>query len=295
MKQYARTRYAPTPSGYLHLGNVLSFAITAAIAEREGAVIMLRIDDMDRERTEACYVRDIFETLDYMGLPWHEGPRSYEEFERSQSQVHRLPLYRAALQRLADNGKVFACTCSRSQLAATSLDGVYPGTCKDMHLPLKTPGAAWRLFTETYHEHQMPVHGYKSNVAYAAFPGDMQYFVVRKKDGFPAYQLTSLVDDVNYGVDLVVRGKDLWHSTLAQLCLAAALSLPTFAETTFVHHPLLVGDDERKLSKTAGDISIRYLRNEGRKPEEIYALIARMLGGGAATNYRELAALILMK
>ncbi len=115
---FRRTRIAPTPSGYLHLGNVLSFALTAALARRSGASILLRIDDLDRERVSREYVEDIFETLNFLGIPWDEGPRNVGEYERAWSQVHRLGMYREALERLRERRKVFACDCSRSTAIA---------------------------------------------------------------------------------------------------------------------------------------------------------------------------------
>src|SRR5687768_5857036 len=113
---FRRTRIAPTPSGFLHLGNVLSFALTAAIARKRGARILLRIDDMDRDRVQPDYIDDIFEVLRFMGLPWEEGPKDAAEFLQRFSQQHRLPLYEAALQQLEKKGQVFACTCSRAQV-----------------------------------------------------------------------------------------------------------------------------------------------------------------------------------
>jgi glutamyl/glutaminyl-tRNA synthetase len=103
----------------------------------------------------------------------------------------------------------------------------------------------------------------------------MRDFVVRKKDGFPAYQLSSVVDDLHYGVDLIVRGQDLWASTLAQLYLSSALDAAAFREIRFYHHPLLATGAGEKLSKSAGATSIRYLRQQGLQAADIYALIAR--------------------
>lgn len=105
----------------------------------------------------------------------------------------------------------------------------------------------------------------------------MQYFVVRKKDGFPAYQLTSVLDDVHYGVDLIVRGEDLWASTLAQLYLASLLTPDSFISNTFYHHPLLHEAPGKKLSKSAGATSIQHLRKQGAAPADIYAMIAAAL------------------
>ena len=269
---FRRTRIAPTPSGYLHLGNVLSFAITASLAKEKNARIFLRIDDMDRERTEARYVQDIFDTLNYLEIPWDEGPRDYEEFQREYSQVHRQGLYREALTALQRSGRVFACTCSRSDIARLSPDGVYPGTCRTARIPLDTDNTNWRLLTDP-----------------APLPASVKDFVIRRKDGFFAYQLTSVVDDLFFDVDLVVRGEDLRASTEAQLYLSQFLPANTFRDTTFFHHQLLPDTDGEKLSKSAGALSVQSLRREGKTPADIYSMIACMLGSGERiNNYREL-------
>ena len=291
--EFNKTRIAPTPSGFLHLGNILSFSLTAAVARKSGATILLRIDDLDRERAMPEYVQDIFDTLNFLELPWDEGPADAAEFFGGHSQVFRMELYRGALERLRDAGAVFACACSRSQVLGAGLDGVYPGTCRDRGLPLELPETSWRLRTPdtvslTYKTYP------DGTVVRAELPESMRDFVVRKKDGFPAYQLTSLVDDLHYGVDLIVRGADLLPSTLAQLYLSAVLDMPAFREATFFHHPLLKAPSGEKLSKSAGDTSIRYLRGQGLKRADVYGLIAGQLGlTGAARNWEELAALAL--
>ncbi|HVS96198.1 MAG TPA: glutamate--tRNA ligase family protein [Puia sp.] len=310
---FTRTRIAPTPSGYLHLGNILSFSLTVALARRAGASVLLRIDDLDRERVDRAYVRDLFETLRFMELPWDEGPEDAEEFERRYSQAHRMPLYAQALDLLRANGSVFACSCSRSQLR----NGVYPGTCRDRGLSLDAQGVTWRLRTSPSARLRVktldgkdvvagaPARGQDASgpglpvgtagVIESMLPAEMQDFVVRKKDGFPAYQLTSLVDDVHYDVDGIVRGEDLWPSTLAQLYLASCLpGMEAFAEARFYHHRLLTTDRGEKLSKSAGATSIQYLRREGRSAAEIYTDIARLLGRTVAVQgWEALAALVL--
>src|ERR1700744_3080123 len=113
---YKRTRIAPTPSGFLHLGNVLSFSITAALARRHDAKILLRIDDLDQARVNKNYLQDIFDTLNFLEIPWDEGPRNVGEFDQSYSQLHRMAMYNKALEKLNNGGQAFACTCSRQQL-----------------------------------------------------------------------------------------------------------------------------------------------------------------------------------
>jgi glutamyl/glutaminyl-tRNA synthetase len=275
-----KTRIAPTPSGYLHLGNVLSFALTAGLARRAGASILLRIDDLDRDRVNPDYVQDIFDTLNFLQIPWDEGPRNYGDYEREFSQLRRLELYRGALEQLRREGKLFACDCSRAKILRESPDGVYPGTCREKKLSLDAEGCSWRIGTEG----AVLPEG-------IALPAEMTDFVVRKKDGFPAYQLTSVLDDLYYGVDLVVRGEDLWPSTLAQRWLAGQLGRSAFGGIGFIHHPLLMAAKGEKMSKSAGGDSVHYLRRQGLERSEIYGMIVRMLGMDfPAGSWEELAA-----
>ena len=136
--RYKKTRIAPTPSGFLHLGNILSFAITAALALKNGTKILLRIDDLDRARVNQLYIQDIFDTLEFLEIPWDEGPRNINELEGSWSQRYRTALYREALQQLANDGKIFACTCSRNQLLNKR-----PCNCRSRKIPINTENASW--------------------------------------------------------------------------------------------------------------------------------------------------------
>jgi glutamyl-tRNA synthetase len=246
------------------VGNILSFSLTAALARRSGASILLRIDDLDRSRFLVEYLEDIFETLRFLGIPWDEGPMDAGDFERNWSQVHRMELYERALGLLRESGAMFACSCSRSQL--TQAGGRYPGTCRERGITLDAPEVSWRVETT------------------GELPAEMDDFIVRKKDGLPAYQLSSVVDDIHYAMDLVVRGEDLRASTLAQLYLADVLSgagmreAAAFRGVRFVHHPLLLGADGEKLSKSAGATSIRYLRTQGFAAGDVFSLIARLSG-----------------
>lgn len=271
---FNRTRIAPTPSGFLHLGNALSFALTAGLARGTDAQILLRIDDMDRERAAKEYVEDVFDTLHFLEIPWEEGPHNFREFEQEFSQLHRLPLYEEALLQLRRQEAVFACTCSRTQVSAASADGRYPGTCRDKNIPLDTEGACWRLRTD---ERELTVRTVGQQSIIAALPAGMKDFIVRKKDGYPAYQLTSLADDLYWAVDLIVRGEDLWPSTLAQHYLASVLEKPSFQHSCFYHHPLLTETNGQKFSKSAGATSIQFLRKQGKTAADIYGMIGRLL------------------
>lgn len=264
------TRIAPTPSGFLHVGNILSFAITSALAKKHNASVLLRIDDLDQARANDQYVQDIFDTLNYLEIPWHTGPRDVHDFRASWSQSHRMELYQNALNKLCVKGLVFACTCSRQQIK-----NLQPCTCLERHIPLDTENAAWRLITKT---NALEIRNYNGEITDAALPADMQNFVIRRRDGVPAYQLASVVDDLHYDIDLVVRGQDLWSSTIAQHELALALDESRFSLIRFYHHPLLMETSGQKLSKSAGSTSIKYLCENGKKPSEIYSVIGQMLG-----------------
>lgn len=274
---FTRTRIAPTPSGYLHLGNVLSFVITVAWARKTGAKVLLRIDDLDRDRYQPQYVQDIFDTLDFLELPWDEGPRSLPDFEQHYSQVHRLPLYEETLQALQHNGPVYSCTCSRSALqTTTTTTNAYPGTCRHKYYPLDLEQANWRLYTGN--DTPITIKTLPQGTITTTLPASMQDFVVKKKDGFPAYQLASIVDDLHFGVDLIIRGADLWPSTIAQHYLAAQLPTNSFHTISFFHHALLTGANGSKLSKSAGDTSIQHLRKQGYTAAAVYSLLGEQLG-----------------
>ena len=250
-----KTRIAPTPSGYLHTGNAFSFLLTQALAQRTGAEVMLRIDDMDRQRYRPVYVDDIFQTLRFLTISWQQGPADRTAFEKTWSQRHRMPLYDKALKALRDAGFVFACTCSRAGI------GDQPCSCVEKNLPLDAPDAAWRLKTDTYET--IAVLDVAGRTMPATLPGPLRNFVVRRKDGLPAYQLTSVVDDLHFGIDLVVRGADLWPSSIAQHVLAQRLGAHEFAKMRFYHHPLLQDAAGQKLSKSAGAASLRQWRSNG--------------------------------
>lgn len=285
---FKRTRFAPTPSGFLHVGNIFSFSLAAGLAARHGAETLLRIDDLDRQRTRPAYLQDIFDSLHFLSLPWDIGPSNAVEFERSFSQQFRRPLYERALRELALGGHVFACTCSRQQLQSEGMESGCVSGCLSANIPLDTPQVSWRLRTRA--DEEVIVHRYDGEEQHAMLPTSMKEFVVRKKDGEAAYQLASLMDDLQYGIDMIVRGDDLWPSTIAQLCLASRLKDATpFLNCRFLHHPLLHEGDGAKLSKSAGSTSIQYLRNT-HSAGEIFSLTARLAGFSTdITNWKELA------
>jgi glutamyl-tRNA synthetase len=214
-------------------------------------------------------------------LPWDEGPSDEQEFANSFSQHNRLDLYNEALKKLSREKQVFACTCSRSEILEKSADGIYPGTCRHKNIPLDAPNVNWRLKTDS--KRVLRLNTLEGKATQLTLPASMQYFAVRKKDGYPAYQLASLVDDVHFNVDLVVRGQDLWQSTIAQLYLASVLEESPFLNSTFYHHQLL-SEGGMKMSKSAGAVSINYLRHHGATAEDIYRDVGRYFSAKEEIN-----------
>ncbi len=260
-----RSRLAPTPSGLLHIGNAFSFIVTWALTRRLGGSLLLRIDDLDTDRKRPDFVADIFDNLDWLGLDWDEGPRNPADLDALWSQHRRLPLYRAALEQLtATPGALYACECSRGRLAHNGATARYPGICRDKGLPQGLPGTKLR---------------YRAPLDAAA--GD---FIVWKKDGFPAYQLASVVDDEHFAVTHIVRGADLLPSTAMQKLLAAALGYAHFPRVRFLHHPLLIDTGGRKFSKSDGALSLTALRREGMRPSAIYRFVAGTIGVSGAVE-----------
>jgi glutamyl-tRNA synthetase len=242
-----RTRIAPTPSGFLHAGNAYAFLRTAQFARAEGVRILLRIDDIDQHPLRREFVDDIFDTLHHLGIDWDEGPKTPDEFIGSWSQRLRIPSYNNVLHDLREHGHVFACSCTRSEIQRVSPDMTYPGTCRDKGLPLDADGVSWRLTSGT---------------------PDMPWFVVRQKNRIPAYMVASVVDDVHFEVTDIVRGADLEPVTRAQLHLAGLVpALAPFLESRFQHHPLIMGPDGQKLSKSGGAKGLQRTENRERRTE----------------------------
>ena len=255
------SRIAPTPSGYLHMGNAYNFLLTSALTRQYGGSLRLRIDDLDAPRVRPEYVADIFETLQGLGIVPDAGPLDAADHALHFAQQLRVPGYETMLQQLTASGKVFACTCSRATISRANADDQYPGTCREKHLPLTTPGAAWRMRTDANEcaYWQDGILGEQSISLYQ----HVRDFIIRRRDGLPAYHVASLCDDVVYGSSLIVRGEDLLYSTAAQLHLAEVLGLTSFSACRFYHHPLLRDTAGEKLSKSAGSYSLKAVRERG--------------------------------
>lgn len=266
-------RLAPTPSGLLHLGNAFSFFLTRKLADLHGDEVLLRIDDLDSERKRPEYVDDVFQSLDWLGISWEKGPKDPDDFERNWSQHLRLEEYRKAFEQLKADDRLFACRCSRKELAAYG--SVYPETCTRSGLPIGTPETAVRI--EVPAETVVSFEDAAVGLQAVDLSKSIGSFIVSRKDGLPAYQLASLVDDRLFGVTAVIRGMDLLGSTAAQLFLADALGFGSFRNSFFLHHALLQDEHGQKLSKSEGAYSLKAMRESGVKREEVLQRLQPLL------------------
>ena len=255
-----KTRLAPTPSGYLHLGNAFNFVLTWALSRRAGGSLRLRIDDIDQERARPEFVEDVFRSLEWLGVDWDHGPTGPDEFYQRFSQRYRIDRYEAVLQQMRKSGLLFGCTCTRKQIRETAGTSGYAGTCRELQRDLDEQETAWRL-----------------NEASAAIP----FPILRQKNGDPAYMLASVVDDVDYGITHVVRGEDLLASTQTQGLLSGVIEvLAPFSHVLVHHHPLLVDEAGEKLSKSAGSSSLASMRKGDFDPLRIHEKVDQYLEAG---------------
>ncbi|MDA0196860.1 MAG: glutamate--tRNA ligase family protein [Bacteroidetes bacterium] len=241
------TRFAPTPSGYLHLGNVFSFILTWLIVRKNSGTIRLRIDDLDFERARHEYIADIIQTLDTLGLDYDYGPVSVDAFRNEFSKFKRLDLYEDYIGQLERTGLLFNCACSKKEIREASGSNNYPGTCLNKAITFHQSETTYRINTESIKG--LIINDELQGQIHVDIENEMPFFVIRKKDGMPSYQVASLVDDIHYNINYVIRGIDLLPSTGAQMFVANVLKLRPFLKSKFFHHQLLK-DGEEKLTKS---------------------------------------------
>lgn len=241
------TRFAPTPSGYLHVGNAVNALLVSWLARQHDGTVALRIDDMDASRYRREYVEDVFATIDWLGITWHRGPTDPADFEARFSQARRTTTYREALERAIHAGlDAYACVCSRSDLRALPggiPSGGCPGGCRESGAELRPGTSALRVRVPL--GTQVPVGDLLVDLA-----AEMGDFVIWRRDDLPAYQLASVVEDDELGVTHIVRGEDLLASTAAQVFLAPYLGARRLESAAFLHHGLIRDAAGTKLSKS---------------------------------------------
>jgi glutamyl-Q tRNA(Asp) synthetase len=241
------TRFAPSPSGRLHLGHAYSAAVGHARARESGGKFRVRIEDLDQTRCRPEFVEGIFEDLRWLGVEWDEPV--FVQSERTAS-------YQAALNELRSRGLVFACFCTRADIAQSltaphgDAAASYPGTCRalpdDPERRATTPHC-WRLnSTKALELIGLPRWSEADGRIFTATARDIGDAILARKDAPASYHLSCVVDDAESGVSMVIRGADLRPSTPVQRLLQALLGLP---EPTYLHHPLVTHEDGRRLAK----------------------------------------------
>ena len=280
MTKTYRGRYAPSPTGDLHLGNVLAALVAWARARQAKGEIYLRMEDLDVAREVPGAARRIVEDLERLELDFDAGPQlpgPNETFVQSTSQVH----YETALEHLSANHQLYGCTCSRKELARLASaphageDGPpYPGLCRNSGHSLygTQPPRALRFRVPVGEVSFVDALQGRHTQDVAASVGD---FVVRRKDHIFAYQLAVVVDDGRQGITEVVRGCDLLSSTPRQILLFQALGYPV---PRFAHLPLWVDDRGERLAKRSGARTLRALLEAGETPAGVLGRVGRALG-----------------
>lgn len=274
-----RGRLAPSPTGLLHLGHARTFWTAYERATAAGGTLILRDEDLDTQRARADYATAMLQDLRWLGIAWQEGPDvggPYAPYRQS----GRYPLYRDAWKRLRAGGWIYACQCSRRELAASANaphedddddEPVYPGTCRPTLNAIadasEPAGVNWRFKIpdgETLSFEDSGA-GARSYVAGRDF-GD---FVIWRRDDVPAYQLACVVDDAAMQITEVVRGADLLKSTARQLLLYRALRL---VPPAWHHCPLVRDTGGLRLAKRTDALSLRAFRERGLSPAEVHAM-----------------------
>lgn len=274
MSRY-RGRIAPSPTGFLHLGNARTFWIAQERVRQAGGTLVLRVEDIDAARCKPEFTQALTEDLRWFGLEWQEGPDCGGPFA-PYVQSQRMCAYLESLERLRAGGWIYPCRCSRREVIhvlnaphAENEEPIYPGTCRpqeadfvapaglnDVHWRFRVPRGETMRFTDVAMGPQTAVAGV-----------DFGDFVVWRRDGVPAYQLAVVVDDAAMGITEVVRGADLLLSSFRQLLLYRALGLtpPQFYHTDLLRDPAT----GLRLAKRHAALSLRQLRASAISPEAL--------------------------
>jgi glutamyl-Q tRNA(Asp) synthetase len=274
-------RFAPSPSGRLHLGHAFSAALGHRRARADGGKFRLRIEDLDQTRCKPEFVEGIFEDLRWLGLDWDEPVLV---------QSQRTSAYQAALDALQSRGLAYACFCTRADIAQSltaphgDAASSYPGTCRalpdDPERRATTPHC-WRLNSAKALEIAgLPSWTEADGRTFTATASDIGDAILARKDAPASYHLSCVVDDAASGVTIVVRGADLRPSTPVQRLLQHLLGLP---EPAYLHHALVTHEDGRRLAKRDLAPTLAAMRDSG---VDGPSLAARLLGGQVPAGFR---------
>ena len=287
------TRYAPSPTGHLHLGHVAHVLFVWGIADALGAKVLLRMEDNDRGRCRPEYEDAILEDLDWLGFRPENSLAENSDYRQSDCD----PAYREALDRLPRSQKVYRCTCTRKEIATHSPMGEggerrYSGHCREKNHPADVSHGLRVVLAEGFETFHDGLLGEQSQDP-ANQCGDL---LLRDRHSQWTYQFTVTADDIRHDVNLVIRGEDLLASTGRQIRLARMLGreMPPL----FVHHPLITDDAGDKLSKKQNAPAVREMRRSGVPAAEVLGEAARQVGlteSGHALDAAELSRLFVAK
>jgi len=292
-----RCRFAPAPSGAIHVGNARTALYSWLTARHHGGSFVLRVEDTDASRVSEEAFHAVMDSLRWLGLDWDEGPDvggPHAPYRQSE----RMDIYRDQAARLTEAGRAYRCYCTPEELEARRADALargeapgYDGRCRTLtqaeRSAFEAEGRPWAL------RFWMPDRDFvvpdllKGDVHFAA--GSLRDFVLLRSDGSPTYLLAAGVDDMLMGMTHIIRGEDLLASTPRQMALMEALGATTFP--AYAHHPMIVGPDRQPLSKRHGSTSVEAFRERGFLPEAMVnylALLGWSLGDQDFVTVREL-------
>ncbi len=263
-----RVRFAPSPTGYLHIGGARTALFNWLFARHHGGVFILRIEDTDRSRSTEEYINAIVDGMRWLGLDWDEGPYR---------QTERMEIYQSYLQRLIDEGKAYYCYCTPEELEQRRQEAIkagktpkYDGRCRELNNPPagRTPAVRFRMpeVGQTIVDDLI-----RGKVSY---PNEMfDDFIIMRSDGTPTYNFVVVVDDVDMKITHVIRGDDHLNNTPKQIHIYNALGFQT---PKFAHLPMILGSDKTRLSKRHGATSVQAYREMGYLPEALLNYLARL-------------------
>lgn len=278
------TRFAPSPTGPLHLGHAYSALLAHDMARAAGGEFLLRIEDIDRTRARPAWEDQIYDDLHWLGLTWDAEPLR---------QSDRLPAYRTALEELWERGLLYACDCTRRDIQsalsapqegvepAFGPDGlIYPGTCRDKPRPEKMPeGAALRLDmtravtaldSDTIRYEETGETPQTVTVSAQDMTSTVGDIILSRRDFLGSYHLSVVLDDAHQGITHVVRGQDIAEATQIHILLQQLLALPT---TVYHHHRLIRDPQGKRLAKRDDARAIAKYRDDGASPADIRRMV----------------------
>jgi glutamyl-tRNA synthetase len=270
-----RVRFAPSPTGYLHIGGARTALFNWLWARKHGGTFVLRVEDTDRERSTQAAVDAIFDAMRWLGLDWDEGP-GVGGPDGPYFQTERLDIYKGHAERLVREGKAYACYCTREELdvlrkqaEAQKRQFRYPGTCREKPYDPSRPHVI---------RFRVPETGSTTFVDLVKGPIEtshevLQDEVILRGDGMPLYNFGAVVDDVTMRINLVARGDDHVNNTARQILMYAGLGYPA---PTFAHLPMILGADKARLSKRHGATSVTAYRDMGYLPEAVVNYLVRL-------------------